>query len=86
METIPLHQPLDVLSVQVALPEGVHGGEGIVDVEGGPSRQLLLGDLDPLVDVEMRLETLEEEVTRLLGEVRLLWNVLVVQVSSSSVA
>lgn len=70
----------------MALPEGVDRSEGVVDVEGRPPCQPFLRDLDALVDVEVRLEALEEQVAGLLREVCFLWNVLVVQVSCSSVA
>ena len=74
MEAIPLHQSLQVFSIQMPLPESVDAGESVMDVERRAARQLLLGDLDPLVDMEVSLEALEEEVARLLGEVGFLGN------------
>lgn len=85
MEAIPLHQPLEVLPVQVALPVGINSRKGIVNIEGWPSSQFLLRDFDPLIDVEMSFEALEEKITSLLGEVGLLGYALVVEVARATI-
>ena len=56
-----------------------------MDVECGSSGALLLRNLDILVGVHVCLETLEEDISCLLGEIELLGHIFVVNVSSLSV-
>ena len=69
----------------MTLSELIDGSEGVMDVECGSSGALLLRNLDLLVGMHVSLETLEEDISRLLGEIELLGHIFVVDVSCLSV-
>lgn len=81
VESILLHDALEVLSVQVTLSISVNRSESIMNAESWTSRQLFLSNLNLLVDPKVKFYALIEKVPSLLCEVIVLWNTLVMNIS-----
>ena len=69
METVSLHQFLQVLPCQVTLSIHIASGEGVVDVKGWLAGALLFGDFNTLVGVEVNFQALEEHLASLVSKV-----------------
>ena len=60
LETILLHESLQVIPTQVALPVLVNAGKGIMNIERWSAGAPLLGNFNFLVNMEVSFEDLEK--------------------------